>query len=304
MITTVTGAITTEQLGFTQMHEHLFVSQGPATQKNPALLIDNEDLSAAELISYREAGGNSILDAQPGGAGRNAAVLKRISLRSGIRIITVTGFHLPLFYPKDHWIHSWDKAQLYGHFCRELLQGVAEAPGIKAGAVKAAIGADGLTAPTAVKLRAAARAAADTGVPLVLHTEKGLAAPDALHLCGQVGLSPGHVLVCHADRNADNYPLHEEIAGTGAMLEYDTIGRFQYHDDEAECRLIAHMLGKGYQEQLLLSLDTTAQRLASYGGSIGLTYLLLVFLPLLRRFGIPDPAIRTITLANPRRVFM
>ena len=88
------------------------------------------------------------------------------------------------------------------------------------------------------------------------------------------------------------------------MLEYDTIGRFKYHDDESECRLIAHMIEQGYEKQLLLSLDTTAQRLASYGdSSIGLTYLLRKFIPLLKRFGVSDQTIDSIMIGNPMRIF-
>ncbi len=304
MVSTVTGKIPADQLGFTQMHEHLYVTQGPATRLNPALLIDHEGKSAAELDAYRNAGGQSVLDAQPGGAGRDARVLQSISKSSGVQIITVTGFHLPVFYPEDHWTNTWEESRLYDHFAGELLNGLSEAPGITAGAVKAAMGGDGLTPRTAIKLRAAARAAAQAGVPLVLHTEKGFDAIIALRLCESAGLAPGHVLVCHADRDLSSYALHEDIAKAGAMLEYDTIGRFKYHDDESECRLITHMLDLGYEQHLLLSLDTTAKRLASYDDhAIGLPYLIRRFLPLLKRFGVSDQTIASIMIGNPMRVF-
>jgi phosphotriesterase-related protein len=106
------------------------------------------------------------------------------------------------------------------------------------------------------------------------------------------------------DRDADDYAVHEAVAETEAMLEYDTIGRFKYHDDESERRLILHMLEKGYEKQLLLSLDTTAERLTSYGGAIGLTYLIRVFLPLLRQQGVPEDVVRTLTVDNPMGVFL
>ena len=191
MVSTVTGKIQADQLGFTQMHEHLYVAQGPATRLNPALLIDNTEQSAAELAAYRKAGGQSILDAQPGGAGRDARVLQSISKNSGVQIITVTGFHLPVFYPEDHWTNTWEEYRLYDHFLGELLDGISEAPGITAGAVKTALGTDGLAPRTAIKLRAAARAAAKAGVPLVMHTDKGFDALVALRLCESAGLSPG-----------------------------------------------------------------------------------------------------------------
>jgi 5-phospho-D-xylono-1,4-lactonase len=307
MVQTALGPILPDALGHCQMHEHLMVSRGPNTDINPDLLIDREDLSCTELLAYRACGGCSILDAQPGGAGRNAAALRRISQTSGVSVITVTGFHLPAFYSPGCFEESLHEDSLCAHFISELRDGVVDGGvrlPVRAGAVKAAIGADGLTGRTAHHLRAAARAAAACDVPLLLHTEMGRDAVRAAALCRAEGLPARKLLVCHADRQADDYAAHEAIAETGAYLEYDTIGRFKYHDDAAECRLIGHMINMGYADRILLSLDTTAKRLASYGGSIGLTYLLTVFLPALRDSGIPEDTLHTITVNNPRAVFL
>ena len=48
-VQTVTGEAPISQLGHCQMHEHLFVAEGPATRKNPALLVDEPKRSLAEL---------------------------------------------------------------------------------------------------------------------------------------------------------------------------------------------------------------------------------------------------------------
>ena len=88
---------------------------------------------------------------------------------------------------------------------------------------------------------------------------------------------------------------------TGAYVEYDTIGRFKYHADEREARLILHMMEKGYRDRLLLSLDTTAERLGRYGGAISLTYLIERFLPRLRAAGVPEEDLLAITRTNPAR---
>ena len=116
-----------------------------------------------------------------------------------------------------------------------------------------------------------------------------------------MGLDPARVLVCHADRQADDFRPHVEIAKTGAYLEYDAIHRQKYHDDASEIRLILHMLEKGHRNRLLLSLDTTAARLHHYGGEIGLPYLIETFLPALSRAGVSAADIRQITHTNPAR---
>lgn len=302
-VQTVTGILPAEQLGHCQMHEHLYVSEGPATQKFPSLLIDEPERSSCELYAYRRAGGGSIVDAQPGGAGRDVARLKEISIASGVPIVAVTGYHLPHFYPEGHWLLTENREEMEARFSAELSGGCAEAPDVRPGAVKAALSAAGCTDAEKERFLAAAGAAAKAGVPLIVHTEKGFDAVRAAEFAQTEGIPAHRILICHADRQAEDFSVHDAIADTGVMLEYDTIGRFKYHDDEAEVRLIRHMLERGHGAQLLLSLDTTRERLFSYGGAIGLTYLFDVFLPALMRAGVPEEIVRRIMMDNPRRVF-
>ena len=302
-VQTVCGPVLPSELGHFQMHEHLFVAEGPGTRRFPALLADDCDLSAQEAAHYVSQGGGGLLDAQPVGAGRNAAMLRDISRASGAKIVCVTGYHLPHFYPQDHWIHSEDGEALFARFRDELQNGCAECREVLPGAVKAALGKEGLDARAEVKLRAAARAAAAADVPIVIHTEKGAGGVEAVQLCREAGLAPVRILICHVDRQADDFAPHDAIADTGAMLEYDTIGRFKYHDDASEIRLIRHMIEGGHLNQLLLSLDTTNQRLHAYGGEIGLDYILNSFLPALRDAGVSEEQLRTMTIENPRQAF-
>jgi phosphotriesterase-related protein len=305
-IQTVSGPVPLSKLGHCQMHEHLFVRDTPAAKVNPALRIDDAEKSALEARDFFDAGGRSLVDAQPGGAGRDAAALGRISRESGVHIVTVTGYHRPMFYPPDSFLFELGGDALYERFLMELSVGVVDEGArlpIRAGAVKAALGPEGPVGRDGILLRAAARAASAGGVPLILHTEAGAGAVEAVRLSERAGLDPSRVLVCHADRQASDFGPHEEIAKTGAFLEYDTIGRFRYHDDEEEVRLILHMLELGHGDRLLLSLDTTAARLKRYGGEIGLSYLIDTFLPLLQDRGVPPSDIEAITRLNPVRAF-
>ena len=305
-IMTVTGPISPEALGFCQPHEHLFVGDTPAARHYPALRIDDEALSSQELRGFHRLGGSSIVDCQPVGAGRDLFALRRISRASGVNIIGVTGYHMPAFYPEGHWIFTEPMEALRERFLRELQKGVtapSEEEPVFPGAVKAAIGKDGPVGRFEVCLHAAAGAAAQAGVPLILHTEAGAGAAKAVSICESEGLDPARVAVCHADRQASDYAPHEAIARTGAYLEYDTVARYKYHDDASECALIRHMLDIGYSDRLLISLDTTAARLSSYGGTPGMGYILQTFLQMLRNTGISDPEICSITVDNPRRLF-
>ena len=305
-IMTVLGPVADLGGSHCQMHEHLFVQETPASLRNPALKIDDEAKSIEELRRYRAAGGGAILDAQPVGAGRDLAALRRISRASGVDIISVTGYHLPAFYPKNHWILSDSVEELAERFLSELNEGVETREGrISPGAVKAAIGPEGAAGQFRVCLRAAARAAARAQVPLILHTEKGIGAPEAVKLCAGEGLDPARIAVCHADRQADDPRPHDEIAASGVYMEYDTIARYKYHDDESERRLILRMIEKGHLDRLLISLDTTAARLRSYGDPTapGLDFILREFIPSLLDAGLDQKSIDTITVSNPVRIF-
>lgn len=308
-IQTVCGEIYPKQLGHCQMHEHIFVRYTPAADANSALCFDDEAKSIKELQDYYRSGGTTMIDAQPWSAGRDIQALARLSRVSGVQIVASTGYHLLAFYSPDHWIHFADQHQLTDLFIRELTSG-AECqdfrmidPDLKAGIVKAAIPAEGPAGRYEILLRSAAQAAAFTGVPLLMHTEKGKNAIPAIRICVEEGLQTGHIVICHADRQAEDFSVHEEIAATGVFLDYDTIHRLAYHDDQQECRLISHMIEAGYCSKILLSLDTTAKRLRSYGGEIGLDYLLTTFLDQLLSFGISEENLHRMMRENPVRVF-
>lgn len=305
-IMTVLGPIKPESLGHCQMHEHIFVLPTPNSVKYPALEISDEEKSLQELISYREAGGSAILDAQPVGAGRDIAALKRLSKRSGVHIIATTGYHLPAFYTADHWINTDSKDALQARFYAELTQGVScDGEVIYPGAVKSAIGNEGPAGRLEICLRAAAAAAARADVPLIMHTEKGIGALEVIRMCVEEGMRPERIAVCHVDRQASDFAPHDEIAAAGVFMEYDTIARYKYHDDESERLLIAHMIEAGYEDKILIALDTTAARLKSYGDptAAGLDFILKDFIPSLRAMGLGEATVAKLTVSNPVRIF-
>lgn len=313
-VQSVCGPVEPDALGHCQIHEHIFLRATPAAKRNPALRFDQFDRSLAELRRYRDAGGTSIADAQPVAAGRDGAVLERLSRESGVAIIASTGYHLLDFYPQDCWIHRLGEDALCALYLDELETGLlpweADSSGrpetvlpIRAGLVKAAIPAEGPVGRYEVLLRAAARAAAQAGAPLMLHTEQGLRTEEALELCFAAGVRREKLVVCHADRQVSDWGVHDAIAAAGVYLDYDTVARWKYHSDEEEISLLRHAWEKGYAGQVLLALDTTARRLSAYGGEIGLDHLLTRFLPALCQAGFPEDVVSGFNRANCQRLF-
>lgn len=309
-IMTVTGPIAPEALGFCHCHEHLAIAAGHPSAVNPALCIDKPELTLRELDDFRRAGGDALVDAQPVGCGREAETLAELSRLSGVHIVASTGFHKMRFYPGEHWIFRMDEAALTRLFVEELTSGMyADGDGglparktpHRAGVIKCAFEEAGLTPQYAKLFAAAASAAAATGAPMMVHIDKDSRPLELADFFASTLCRGGRVAFCHLDRSHDDLAVHRQLAERGLYLEYDTIGREKYHSDAHESELIADMLGHGYAENILLGLDVTRERLKSYGGGVGLAYILESFLPTLADHGVSERDIVRLTRENPAR---
>ncbi|GIO14113.1 phosphotriesterase [Cohnella xylanilytica] len=313
-IRTVRGDIPPEKLGFCHSHEHLFLAPGHPQTVNADLRIDDYELTLRELREFRDAGGRAVVDAQPLGCGRMEAELALVSAEADVHAVASTGFHKLAFYPPDHWIRRLGEEELTRLFVGELEEGMlagtdrlepeaASRVDARAGLIKTAVDAERMADPDKRWFAAAAGASLATGAPIMCHTESPEQARWLFGFYRERGVPAEAIILCHLDRKLDDPKAHLELAGEGAYLEYDTIGRYKYHSDEAEAEWIARMLAAGLEDRLLLGLDTTRARLAAYGGTPGLTHLAERFLPLLARAGADEAQLRKLMRRNPARAF-
>ncbi|REK71200.1 phosphotriesterase family protein [Paenibacillus paeoniae] len=309
-IQTVLGPI--EKLDFCHSHEHLFIAPGHPGTLNPALTIDNYDLTKQEVEHFLAAGGKAIVDAQPLGCGRMEKEQVRLAQETGLQLILPTGFHKLSFYPDHHWIKQESAQQLAAIFIHELKNGMyigtdqhypdtyIEA---KAGFIKVAIDQARMDDPDKRWFEAAAIAAKATGCSIMCHIESSRQAWYLYQFFKEHGVESNRIIICHLDRSLDEPDQHIRMAQEGVFLEYDTIGRFKYHNDENELVHITMMIRAGFGDHILLGLDTTRERLKSYQGSIGLTYLIESFLPGLRSKGVTEQELDALMTTNPTRAF-
>ncbi len=281
VVRTVTGDIDAAKLGWCQCHEHIFVADGPSRRINDALYMDDFDKSLAEVMLYKKAGGQSFVDAQPHGCGRMAANLVKVSEQTGVNIIACTGFHKTEFFEDAAWLQAQSEDALTRIYISEVDQGMDEGSGLaaKAGLIKCAAvkGTYQANATYAKLFAAAANAAEVTGAPVFVHFDPGADAMELVEFFERHGVVPERLIFCHLDRARYDIGYHMELAQAGVYLEYDTIHREKYHSDETEAALIEAMVNGGYAGKLLLGLDTTNQRLKSYGAAFGLDDILARF---------------------------
>ncbi len=76
----------------------------------------------------------------------------------------------------------------------------------------------------------------------------------------------------------------------------------EQHGEGRIVDLIVDLIGRGHVDRILLSQDVCHNsQLKAYGGN-GYVHLVETFLPRLRAAGVPDDAIRTMTVDNPARI--
>src|SRR5690606_26999046 len=97
-VVTVLGEIEPEDMGVTLSHDHILVDGWGLRQLYEAIL-DDESIALAELIRYREAGGQTICDPTNIGLGRNPEALARLSRASGVNIVMGAGWYREVVYP-------------------------------------------------------------------------------------------------------------------------------------------------------------------------------------------------------------
>ncbi len=309
-IMTVNGPINKKELGYCQCHEHLFIKEGKSKELNSALWLDDYNKTLEELRRYKNNGGVSLVDAQPLGSGRNTRYLIEAAKQTGLNIIASTGFHKLKYYPDNHWIFNISSKDFRKILTQEINNGMYVDTELnypqrqldaKAGIIKTAYSEeDEQKIPYYLKLlKAAALVALKTNRTIMCHTDKGVGALKVANLFLEEGLNPKSIIICHLDRKVDNFDYHYKVAEKGVYLDYDTIGRFKYHSDEREVELIKKMIDNGFEKQLLLALDTTRERMISYGGNIGLDYINKNFIPLLQKWDIKNSSIKNMTVNNP-----
>ena len=303
-IRSIKGDIEKTQLGICQCHEHLFIAEGPSRAQNAALYMDDFEKSCEEARMYKDAGGQSFIDAQPYRCGRMAQKTIELCEAVGVNAVCCTGFHKTEFHEQPEWAALANEDEITRAFMAEIMQGMESSDGTnidaKAGLIKCALTSSGAEADRRyAKLFAAARnAAVETGAPVYVHTDAGSDAISFIQNMQAGGIDGSQIILCHLDRTKYDFGYHTEIAKAGVYLEYDTIHREKYHSNADEIKLINHMIENGCVDKLLLGMDETNMRLKSYGASFGMDYILTDFKYQMQDAGIDEDIFTKIMTEN------
>jgi predicted metal-dependent phosphotriesterase family hydrolase len=300
-VRTVTGDIPPGELGRVYCHEHLLTRPGPhVAGAGDDLRLDDERRALDELRRFAAAGGGALVEVTTPEFGRDAAGLARLAEASGIAIVCTTGHVSEEYWRGVLELDDATEAELAAEFVADVVDGI-DATGVRAGIIKAGTSLDGATPTERRVLRAAAAAQRVTGAPITTHTTAGTAALEQVQLLEAAGASLDHVCIGHLDRRLV-WDQHLELAQTGVFLGYDCVSKKQYATDEQRAEFIVRLVAEGFGGRVCLSGDLARRSyLTSWGGTPGYAYILEQFLPLLLRFGLPEPQASALVVDNPAR---
>ena len=287
---TVTGQIPVEDVKLADGHAHAWIQPPPGVPYDAPTLNEYEPI-LLELDDFREAGGTMLVDCQPGGCGRDARMLVKLSEATGVQIAAVTGFHVRKYYPLKNWLWQASETEAADHFIEELKGGMTEtASSVPATAIK--VGYEGLLeGQFRVLMEAAAEAALQTGAGLLFHTEQGQNVEALLPFFTDRHVPHNRLYFCHMDKRSDS-GLHRELAQAGVLLGYDTFLRRKYDPEKHAWPLLKTMAQAGLGSQVALGLDAAmAGMWARMGGEWGLLALPQLITPRLQYEGIDETTI-------------
>jgi 5-phospho-D-xylono-1,4-lactonase len=289
-VRTVLGEITSDRLGVTNSHDHLFF-RSPML---PGQELDDRQAALAEARAFADAGGGTIVQWTPRGLGRRRAELAAIATATGVNIVTATGRHRAMHHDPSEAERAVDDLAL-------LFIDDATSPSYPCGLVKIGVGYHHLDRFERVSLEAAAHAHMATGVPIAIHLELGTGGDLVLAELGRHGVPPTSVVLGHIGRNPDDgYVL--DLAGSGAFLCFDGPSRANHATDWRTPDTIDLLATHGRLPQLLAGGDSTTASARSVTAGPGMPGLLHRFgRTIARRVG--QDAWNAITIANPARAF-
>ncbi len=321
-VQTVTGPIDSAALGETLIHEHLVARDEAVLFQFPQLgtlgtsPLEPVSTTGAEGVADRAAaeakslGVGTICDPSAMYLGRDVALMKRVSERTGLQVVPCTGIYTYDHLPTGLVGRDADRiAELYVHDIETGIQGTE----IKAAFIKCAADEPGITENVEKLHRAAARASVQTGVPIMAHSRPASdTAPRQIEIMLEEGVSPEKIQIAHCGDSPDPDYV-ESILATGVYAGLDRFGIEMYLPFDQRIEVAKALLARGHAERLFLSADscatidwfeaTAAKQLADAGMIRDWTVRIVHdrVLPDLREAGMSPEQERTMMVANAAR---
>jgi phosphotriesterase-related protein len=308
-IRTVRGAIAPGALGTTLIHEHVLVDFIGADQITPDRWNRAEVVERVlpYLLDIKALGVESLIECTPAYLGRDPALLRELSEKSGLHLLTNTGYYAAAgnkFLPPQAFTETAGQlAERWIAEAREGIEGTSVRPGFQKISVNAP---DGKIDRTDRKLiRAAGLTHRATGLTIASHT--GLAAParEQLDELRDLGVHPSAFIWVHAQAqglSTKNLSPYLELGRRGCWISLDGVA-----DDTVlrYAELLEFLKSERLLGRVLLSHDAGWYRPGEANGGEfrPFTTIHTKLVPELRKRNFAESDIRRLLVRNPAEAF-
>jgi len=298
-IMTVKGLLPGKKLGRTLIHEHFLVdfigANTTGTHRWKREHVVNRILPL--LFEVREQGVKSIFDCTPAFLGRDVELLLQLSERSGLNMITNTGYYGAV---QNKYLPSWaiteTADQLAARWVKEFENGI-DGTSIRPGFIKIGVDAPAPLSSLHKKLvKAAAVTHLKTGLTICSHTGLASAAFEEIEILKQSGVHPNAFVWVHAQAEKDK-SFHTRAAQAGTWVSLDGMG---WGDYENYVDSLVRLKQQGLLKRALISQDAGWYNPDEPDGPInGYTTLFSKVIPLLNKAGFGTNDIDQLLVSNP-----
>ena len=312
-VQTVQGPVDGDDLGLTLAHEHVRFRDEAVAAEWPGRYDDDLEMQAAVLAVGEAAkrGVRTIVDPTAMFGGRDVRFMRSVAEQTGVRIVPCTGIYSYDYLPP--YFENRDIDVMADHFVEDIERGI-QGTDIRAGFLKCAADAPGVTEHVEKIHRAVARASVQTGAPIMAHSMPAIATgPRQVEIFAEEGVPMERVQIAHCG-DTDDVEYIERLIASGVYVGLDRYGLEMFLPIEKRNATAAELLRRGHVERLIISQDfcatidwfpPEAAEMFETSGRIRNWSMTLVFdevVPALREMGVlDDAAFHTIFVENPAR---
>jgi phosphotriesterase-related protein len=316
LVETLTGPVPAEQLGTTLVHEHLIVGDPELDRNWPHPEWDENRVTgqlSVQLERLAALGVETIVDLTVPGLGRDVHRIAGMAAGSPVHIVVSTGYYTYSALPPFFQLNGPERLvpgpdPLIEMFVSDITAGIAGTQ-IRAGMIKVASDAQGITDDVARTFVAAAHAHRETGAPITTHSDpKTTGGLDQQRLLAGQGADLDRVVIGHSGDSADYHYLCA-LADAGSYIGFDRFGMSHMGQDSARLRMLLNLLEQGYEDHILLSQDaavfsriTPPSWRAARAPDWRMDHLHTSVLPQLRAAGMDHHLEQRLLVDNPRRL--
>ncbi|UZD22744.1 phosphotriesterase [Algoriphagus halophytocola] len=302
-IHTVTGAVPLDSMGLSLIHEHMLVDFIGADAVSPHRYNQEEVIAKVlpYLLEVKAFGVKTIFDCTPSYLAKDPELLKILSEKSGIQILTNTGFYGAVAgkYLPD-FVFEETAVQLADRWIAEYENGIGET-GIKPAFIKISVNEEiPLREVDAKLVKAAGLTHQKTAMQIASHTGTWATAEQEVEILMQIGVDPSAFVWVHAQAEQD-FQNYLQAARLGVWISLDGIG---WSLDEYVERLL-FAKENGFLGNVLISHDAGWYDPSKPGGGdfVPFTNIFEKLMPALNEKGFEQTDWEMLLEENPKQAF-